>query len=50
MGRGTDLSSDRVQLLRCAYWEKVRDVEPENMVFWTKLLYCLRFGSPETMD
>ncbi len=43
MGRGTDLSSDRVQLLRCAYWEKVRDVEPKNMVFLDETGVMLTF-------
>jgi hypothetical protein len=27
------IAQARVQLLRCDYWEKVRDLEPENMVF-----------------
>jgi len=31
--RSSQAVTDRVQLLRCDYWEKVRDVEPKNMIF-----------------
>jgi transposase len=31
--RSTQAATQRVQKLRAEYWEKVRDIEPENLVF-----------------
>ena len=31
--RSSQAATDRVQLLRCEYREKVRDIEPKNMMF-----------------
>ena len=30
---GSQAATDRVQKLRGEYWEKVKNVEPENLVF-----------------
>lgn len=31
--RSTQCATERVQKLRCEYWEQVRDIPPENLVF-----------------
>jgi DDE superfamily endonuclease len=43
--RSSQGATDRVQLLRCEYWDKVRELEPKNMVFLDEtgiLLGCVR--------
>jgi len=27
------MATDRVQLLRCEYWDKVKNIDPDNLVF-----------------
>jgi transposase len=31
--RSTQAKKERVQKLRCEYWERIKDIEPENLVF-----------------
>ena len=31
--RSTQAATERVQKLRCEYWEQVKDIEPHNLVF-----------------
>ena len=31
--RSSQAATERVQLLRCEYWEKVKDIDPNNLVF-----------------
>ena len=31
--RSSQCSTERVQNLRCEYWEKVKNINPENLVF-----------------
>jgi hypothetical protein len=31
--RSSQSATERVQQLRCKYWELVKDIEPENLVF-----------------
>ena len=35
--------SERVQILRCEYWEKVKNIDPENLVFLDKMGLLLGF-------
>jgi hypothetical protein len=30
--RSTQAKKERVQKLRCEYWERIKDIEPENVV------------------
>ena len=31
--RSSQSATDRVQILRCEYWEKVKNIDPDNLVF-----------------
>jgi hypothetical protein len=31
--RSSQSATERVQMLRCEYWEKVKNIDPNNLVF-----------------
>ncbi len=40
--RSSQCSTERVQHLRCEYWEKVKNINPENLVFLDEMGVLLR--------
>ena len=48
--RGGSPAQQRVQILRTEYWDKVRDIDPENLVFLDETGIMHWAGSPPILD
>ena len=41
--RSSQAATDRVQILRCEYWDKVKNIDQNNLVFFEEMGFLLGF-------